>query len=117
MTPIVFDVNVVLDVLLDRKPHAASSAAVWATVEAGTAEGLLAAYALTTIHYLARKDTGSVIQEALQLRYTDFEDAMAATAARRAGRAHIVMTYPKRFRGSPVRALTPEVAVQILRGE
>jgi predicted nucleic acid-binding protein len=139
MKRILFDVNVVLDVLLDRKPHAASSAAVWASVEAGTAEGLLAAHAVTTIHHLAPKDTGSaktreilsailnvfgiapvdalVIQEALQLPCDDFEDAVTAAAARRAGCGHIVTRDLKGFRGSPVRALTPEVALQILRAE
>ena len=59
MKRILFDVNVVLDVLLDRKPHAAASAAMWGAVETGAAEGLLAAHAVTTIDYLARKDIGS----------------------------------------------------------
>ena len=44
-----FDVNVVLDVLLDRKPHVEASAAAWAAVETGAAQGLLAAHAVTTI--------------------------------------------------------------------
>ncbi len=55
MKRVLFDVNVVLDVLLDRKPHADASAAAWAAVETGTAEGFLAAHAVTTIHYLIRK--------------------------------------------------------------
>jgi predicted nucleic acid-binding protein len=137
MKRILFDVNVVLDVLLDRRPHAVASAAVWGAVETGDAEGLLAAHAVTTIHYLARKDMGptkareilsvilrvfgiapvdaAVIQEALQLPFGDFEDAVTAAAARRAGCDHIVTRDPKGFRGSPVRSLTPEVALQILR--
>ena len=139
MKRILFDVNIVLDVLLDRKPHAAASGAVWAAVETGIAEGLLAAHAVPTIHYLARKDIGTakareilsailrvfgiapvdaeVIREALQLPCPDFEDAVAAAAARRAGCDHIVTRDPKGFRGSPVRSLTPEMAIQILRAE
>jgi predicted nucleic acid-binding protein len=137
MKRILFDVNVVLDVLLDRRPHTVASAAVWGAVETGDAEGLLAAHAATTIHYLARKDIGpsktreilaailrvfgiapvdaAVIEEALQLPCTDFEVAVTAAAARRAGCDHIVTRDPKGFRGSPVRSLTPEVALQILR--
>lgn len=57
----------------------------------------------------------AVIQEALQLPFGDFEDAVTAAAARRAGCDHIVTRDPKGFRGSPVRSLTPEVALQILR--
>ena len=139
MKRILFDVNVVLDVLLDRKPRAGGSGAVWASVEAGIAEGLLSAHAVTTIHYLAQKDIGpakskeivstllrvfgiapidsAVIREALQLPCTDFEDAVTAAAARRAGCDHIVTRDPKGFRGSPVRPLTPEMAIQILRAE
>jgi predicted nucleic acid-binding protein len=139
MKRLLFDVNVVLDILLDRKPHVDASGAVWAAVEAGVAEGLLSAHAVTTIHYLVRKDIGPskareilstilrifgiapidllVIQEALRLPCPDFEDAVTAAAARRAGCDHIVTRDPKGFRGSPVRSLTPEMAIQILRAE
>jgi predicted nucleic acid-binding protein len=135
MKRILFDVNVVLDVLLDRKPHAEASAAVWAAVETGMAEGLLAAHAVTTIHYLVRKETGAakargivsailrvfgiaavnsaVIQEALQLSCSDFEDAVTAAAARLAGCDFVVTRDPKGFRGSPVRPLTPEAAMPL----
>ena len=36
------DAEVVLDVLLDRKPYAEASAAAWAAVETGISEGMLA---------------------------------------------------------------------------
>lgn len=50
---VLIDLDVVLDVLLDRAPHAEASAALWAAVEAGEADGLLAAHCVTTLHYLA----------------------------------------------------------------
>ena len=59
MRRILLDTNVVLDVLLDRHPHAQASAALWAAVETGIAEGMLAAHAITTIHYLIRKEKGA----------------------------------------------------------
>jgi len=139
MKRVLFDVNVVLDVLLDRKPYAEASASAWAVVETGAAEGLLAAHAVTTIHYLLRKELGAgkarrtlsailrvfgvaavdaaVIQEALELSCPDFEDAVTAGAARLAGCDSIVTRDPKGFRGSPVRSLTPEMAIPLLGKE
>ena len=136
MRRILFDTNVVLDVLLDRRPYAEASAAAWASVETGSSEGMLAAHAVTTIHYLIRKEMGNnkarrivsailrvfgvaavdgaVVQEALQLPFSDFEDAVTAAAARLAGCECIVTRDPKGFRGSPVPALTPEAVTPLL---
>ncbi len=137
MKRILFDTNVVRDVLLDRQPHVGGSAAVWGeAVESGVSEGMLAAHAVTTIHYLVRKERGNlkarqiilaimgvfkvsavdsaVIQEALQLPISDFEDAVTAAVARSEGCDFIVSRDPKGFRGSPVRSLTPEAVVPLL---
>jgi predicted nucleic acid-binding protein len=136
MRRILFDTNVVLDVLLDRQPYVEASSAAWAAVETGISEGMLAAHAVTTIHYLVRKEVGNtkarriitailrvfgvaavdgaVVQEALQLPLSDFEDAVTAAAARLAGCECIVTRDPKGFRGSPVRALTPEAVAPLL---
>ena len=136
MKTVLFDTNVVLDVLLDRQPYAEASAAVWAAVESGISKGMLAAHAVTTIHYLVRKEMGTakarrtltailrvfevaavdgaVIHEALQLPFSDFEDAVTAAAAQLAGCECIVTRDPKGFHGSPVRALTPEALIPLL---
>jgi predicted nucleic acid-binding protein len=136
MKSILFDINVVLDVLLNREPHAEASASAWALVEDGIADGFLAAHAVTTIHYLIRKEmgaakatrmisailtvfavapvNGAVIQQAMQLPSPDFEDAVTAAAALLAGCDYIVTRDPKGFRGSPVRTLTPEALMPIL---
>ena len=136
MKRILFDTNVVLDVLLDRQPYAEASSAAWTAVETGISEGMLAAHAVTTIHYLVRKELGNVnagrvvaailrvfavaavdgtvVQEALQLPFSDFEDAVTAAAARVAGCECIVTRDPKGFRGSPVRSLTPEAVTPLL---
>ena len=136
MKRVLFDTNVVLDVLLNRSPHADASAAVWSAIETGIAHGMLAAHAVTTVHYLVQKKKGDggarralssllrvfqvaavdapVIQEALQLPFSDFEDAVTAAAARSAGCDYIVTRDPKGFRESPVRAMTPEAAMPLL---
>jgi len=137
MRRVLLDANVILDILLDRQPHAGPSAMVFAAIEAGVTEGLIAAHAVTTIHYLVRKarsaaDTRrvlasilraltvaavdeSVIAEALQLPCPDFEDAVTAAAAWGAGCDCIVTRDPVGFRGSPVRTFTPEAVHPLLR--
>jgi predicted nucleic acid-binding protein len=130
------DANVILDVLLERQPHLGFSKAYWAAIESGAGQGLLAAHALTTIHYLAAQRYGKaeatrivaalvqvfsiaavdqrVIDEAFALKFADFEDAVTAAAARAAGCDCIATRDPKGFRGSPVRALLPEQIVPLL---
>ena len=137
MKKVLIDTNVVLDVLLDRQPHADASVAVWAAVETGPAQGLLAAHAVTTIHYLIRRELGlararrtisamlrvfnvaavdgPVFQAALGLPLSDFEDAVTAAAAQFAGCDYIVTRDPKGFRGCGMRVLLPEAAVPALR--
>jgi predicted nucleic acid-binding protein len=129
---ILLDVNVILDVLLDRRPFAAAASAVWSAVEQGRAKGLLPAHAVTTIHYLNAREVGSrqagettdallsvfdvaavdegVLHAALALGWTDFEDAVMAAAARRARCDAIVTRNPRDFKASPVRVLTPAEA-------
>ncbi|MEI9811332.1 MAG: PIN domain-containing protein [Acidobacteriota bacterium] len=130
------DTNVVLDVLLDRRPHAIASAAVWAAIENRHAEGLLSAHSVTTIYYLYQKErdsaaakravsallkvfsvapvTNDVLTEALQLSMPDFEDAVTASAARHSNCTLIVTRDPRGFRASPVRCLPPGAALPLL---
>ena len=133
MKRVLFDVNVVLDVLLDRKPFAEPSSAAWEAVERGEAEGLLSAHAVTTLHYLNAKAVGvrmatettealltvfgvapideAVLRAALALEWPDFEDAVTAAGARRAKCDAVVTRNPRDFKGAPVRVLTPAEAV------
>ena len=133
MKRMLFDVNVVLDVLLDRKPFADTSSEVWATVERGEAEGFLSAHAITTLHYLNAKAVGArmarettdallsvfavagvddaVLNAALALNWNDFEDAVTTAAAKRAKCEALVTRNPSDFKGSAVRVLTPSEAL------
>lgn len=132
MRRILLDVNLVLDVLLDRRPHADAASSVWRAVEEGRAEGLLSAHAVTTIHYLNARAVGAkaaretteailtvfgvaavdetVVRAAIALGFRDFEDAVTAAAAQRARCSAIVTRNPRDFRASPVRVLTPAEA-------
>ena len=137
MRRLLIDVNVVLDVLLDRRPFADSSSAVWAAVENGEAEGLLAAHAVTTLHHLNARSVGaraarvtteallsvfnvagvdeSVLASALALDWSDFEDAVTAAAARKAKCDAIVTRNPRDFTKSAIRVLAPSEAVAWLQ--
>ena len=132
MKRVLVDVNLILDVLLDRRPHVTSASAVWAAIEDGRAEGLLAPHAVTTIHYLNAKAVGGraarettdallsvfgvaavdegVVRAANALGWKDFENAVTAASAQRAKCAAIITRDPKDFKGSPVRVITSEEA-------
>ena len=136
MTKVLYDTNIVLDLLLDRHPHATASAAALEIAEVGKVRGFVAAHAVTTIHYFLRKETGNtkakqmlatllrvlsvavendaVMQEALLSPSPDFEDAVTAAAVRFAGCDFIVTRDPKGFRGSPVKCFSPEGLLQYL---
>ncbi|HEX8030239.1 MAG TPA: PIN domain-containing protein [Vicinamibacterales bacterium] len=133
MKRVLLDVNVVLDVLLDRKPFADASAALWSAIERGDAEGLLSAHAVTTLHYLNAKAVGirmatetteallsvfnvapvdeAVLRAAVSLEWPDFEDAVTAAGARRAKCDALVTRNPRDFRNATVRVLAPAEAV------
>jgi predicted nucleic acid-binding protein len=129
MIRILLDVNVILDVLLNRKPHVDASSVAWTAVETGRAQGFLSAHAVTTVHFLNAKAAGgrvarsttrallsvfdvavvdeAVMRSAVALRFRDFEDAVTAAAAERARCSAIVTRNAGDFRKSPVRTLTP----------
>ena len=129
--------NVVLDVLLDRKPHAQHGIALWASIESGRVNGFLSAHSITAIHYLLRRELGEararkvvaslltvfgiapvdgkVLAEALTSPSNDFEDAVTAAAARHAQCGFLVTRDPRGFKGSAVRVMAPEAVNALLR--
>jgi len=52
---VLFDTNIVLDLLLDREPFADFSAYLFSKVEQSEITGFLCATTITTIHYLLTK--------------------------------------------------------------
>ncbi len=103
MKRLLLDLNVFLDVLLDRSPDADVAAALWAAIERGEGRGMVPAHGVTTIFYLLEKARGAsfarqgverlihvfgvapvndaVVRRALALAWRDFEDAVCAAAA------------------------------------
>lgn len=136
MRRVLVDLDVVLDVLLDRAPHAAAAAGVWAAVEERKVAGFLPAHGFTTLFYLAARYRdpayarrildglvavfevapvdAAVVRRALGLGLSDFEDAVCAAAAEAADCDLVITRDPQGFAGSPVRVVDPATALAIL---
>jgi len=126
---LLLDTNVILDVLLDRKPFVADCARVVAAVETGRIEGSLCATTITTLHYLASKTLGAkaavreisdllqifrvapvteaVLKAALQSTGRDYEDLVLWESARAIGADGIVTRNPSDFPRSGVPIYLP----------
>jgi len=136
---LLLDVNVVLDVLLARSPHQETAAALWAALETGRGRGVLAAHAVTTIHYLLERNRGrriarqaiealltvyevapvddAVLRSALAFDCRDLEDAVGAAAAVANNCDALVTRDQAGFRGCPILVIDPGTALAWLTVE
>jgi predicted nucleic acid-binding protein len=127
---VLFDTNILLDVILDRAPHVKVSAAALDLVGQGKVEGYVAGHALTTVAYLVQREKGaaearralvhlltrikvapitdSSVRMALTMEFSDLEDAVCAASAQEAGCAVIVTRNPQHFRKGEPPAMLPE---------
>jgi predicted nucleic acid-binding protein len=127
---VLFDANVLLDVLAAREPHYAASVAALDLVGQEKIEGLVSAHAVTTLAYLLGKHVGparsrellstllskmrvaavtdSIIRRALTSEMDDFEDAVCDAAACEAGVSVIVTRNVRDFASATTLAVLPE---------
>lgn len=134
---VLFDTNVVLDVLLARPPHAAPAIELFDRVARRELDGLLSATTITTVFYLAAKAAGtaqakrhvntllglfeiaavgrSALADALALGFGDYEDAVLHEAARHAGATAIVTRDPKGFAAAKLTVYSPAELLRILQ--
>ncbi|MFA5786162.1 MAG: PIN domain-containing protein [Actinomycetota bacterium] len=134
---VLFDTNVILDVLLDRQPHVGVAAKLFALVDNGRMEGLICAMTATTTYYIAAKSfgrrrahkqvhelltlfevapvDGDVLDRALDLDFTDFEDAVLHEAARSSGAAAIVTRNGQDFAHASLPVLDPRELLSAVR--
>lgn len=118
---LLLDINVLLDVLLQRDPWAEPAASLLTRIERGEAEGFLAGHTLTTIHYVVSRARDQQLaaaaitdllrfmevipvekvdfSQALVLPMDDFEDAVQAAAALKIGVDYVVTRDEKGFGG------------------
>ncbi|PKQ29982.1 MAG: PIN domain nuclease [Actinobacteria bacterium HGW-Actinobacteria-10] len=126
---VLFDTNVVLDVMLDREPYSRVAAQLTSLVDSGSLEGFVCATTVTTIHYLATRAGGGksaeshvrtlleifqvapvdreVIEDAVGLGFDDVEDAVLHEAAVMAGAAAIVTRNGTDFKRATLAVFDP----------
>lgn len=134
---ILFDTNVVLDVLLKRLPYAPTAVQLFAAVERRLFTGFVAATTITTLFCLAEKAVGAaaarheirrlltlftvapvdrvVLDGALQRAFSDYEDAVIHEAACQVGAEGIVTRNGADFLLATVRIYTPDELLAILQ--
>lgn len=127
---ILFDTNLILDVLLDREPFSDLALKLVSKVEKKEIQGYLGATTVTTIYYLASKVAGkkqadleisklmsifqiapvnkSVLTEAIKTKFNDFEDAVLHEAAKQIEVQGIVTRNPKDFKNATLSIYSPE---------
>ena len=133
---ILVDVNVVLDVLLARKPWAADSALLLDAAERGRVTAYVAGHTITTAYYIvarnssARKAATAVTDllrilkvvpvesvdfaQALVFGMTDFEDAVQAAAAAKVGADFVATRNGKDYKRNPIKARAPSELLALL---
>ena len=126
---VLVDTNVVLDVLLDRRPFAEAAARIFALVEESTIEGFLCATTVTTVDYLLGQALAPekardalqrllnlfeiapvnrpVLEQALRSGISDFEDAVLEQAGRLVAADAITTRNVRDFEKSTVTVYDP----------
>jgi len=127
---VLFDSDVLIDVLAQRQPFVTASAQALSRVTQPEVQGFVSGHAVTNIFYILRRQVGSetarellsrllqhlqiasvtdeVIRAALQSPMTDFEDAVTSEAANAAGVEVIVTRNTPDFAASAIPTVLPE---------
>jgi len=134
---IVFDTNIVLDVLLIREPYAQMSINLFDAVVSKEIEGYLCATTVTTIDYLVSKRQDkqrarelvrrllelfsvtevneAVLAKAVDSDFSDFEDAVLYQASCYAGVDSIVTRNSKDFKTALLPIYSPDELWQLIQ--
>ena len=134
---ILFDTNVLLDALLSRQPFVSDATFLLKAVNAKKISGFLSATTATDIHYLVRKQTKSskkataavvklmkllnvclvdreILEQAVALAGTDFEDDVQLACALLYGLDTIVTRDKAGFSASSVSIMSPATLKKVL---
>ena len=134
---ILFDTNVILDVMLLREPFFKPAAWLLSEVERNHIHGFICATTVTTIYYLVEKvknrqfaeeqisgllkifgvtpDDKSCLESALTTKGNDYEDAVLYESAIRQGVEGIVTRNEKDFPKSKIPIYNPDELVKIIK--
>ena len=130
---ILLDTDVLIDIALDRRPHASSASELLDRIEHGAESACIAWHSVSNLYYIVAPARGGVstrdfvveltrfvgvaITDTEALRYAaalpmaDFEDAMQVAAAHACGARHIVTRNVRDYERSPIRAVDPQEAL------
>jgi predicted nucleic acid-binding protein len=133
---LLLDINVLLDVVLERDPWARPAAELLAALETNRAQGFVAAHTLPTVYYVVAKsqdrNTATTAMHdllrlldvvpierqdfyrALSLPIDDFEDAVQAAAAIRIDAEYVVTRNESDFKGASIATATPTTILSVL---
>ena len=133
---LVLDINIVLDVVLERDPWADAAARLLSAIESGQAAGFVAAHTLPTIFYVVAQSRDRAtaaaavtdvlrivdvapgsradFKRALGMPIADFEDAVQATAAITMEADYLVTRNEKDFRSVDVPTADPATVLALL---
>ena len=126
---VLFDTNIILDILLDRQPFSEPASILLSKVERSEMDGFLCATTITTIHYLLSRHLNKeqavsginsimalfaiasvnrlVIEDAIKAKTPDFEDSVLHEAARHASVEYIITRNIKDFKKAKIPVFTP----------
>ena len=126
---IFLDTNILLDVLLDRKPFCDSSSCIWRLAEGGRLEAFSSAISFNNVFYIVRKYAGKeaaqrtvevmnvnfsvfpltqdIIGRAIAAKLPDFEDSIQFFSAVSCGAKYIVTRNARDFPQDSIPVLSP----------
>jgi predicted nucleic acid-binding protein len=133
---ILFDVNIILDALLDREPFGENAALLLDATERSIINGFLCADSVTTIYYLIEKSKTKtfarqkikllldlfetapvnrwVLEEALKVDFSDYEDAVVYQSAIGVNADGIVTRNAADFKKSKIAIYSPQELISAI---
>ena len=128
--------DIVLDLLLDRAPHAAAAAELFTAIENGRLTACMAATTVTAVHHLLVRALGAeraaqetrklltlcevapvarpVLEAALGTAFPDFDDAVVCESARHGGAELVVTRKLRDFSNGKLTAFSAAELVRLL---
>ena len=135
---ILIDTDLLIDLALDRDPHAGPASELFDYLEIRRRRAFVAWHSLSNFYYLVSPARGSqsareflvdltrfvtvapsdtnALRFAAQLPMNDFEDALQVAAARACGASFIATRNTSDYSGSPIPALSPKAVLEELDG-
>ena len=133
---VLFDTNVILDVLLERKPWFAQACSLWEAVDEAKLVAAISATTVTDIYYVARRWSGiekareavriclatfqigvidaETLKQAMASEGEDFEDDVQTVCAQQLALDAIITRDVDGFSRSPIAVLTPAQGLALL---